>query len=155
MSYTSSQRTEVGVQRQMQFRAVFFILTSTLLMVTNVSFAETRPNALLLDGSFIHFNYDGLNPEVIVRIPFTDTSFRIQGGDEQRFPLGNEYDLRIPFNYKLTKYAELRFSSGIERIYLAQTPTNLLNSGGGVPLNSLGSAHTQQILFVFGLGFSF
>ena len=123
------------------------------------AFGEQRDKSLLLDDSYIRFNYDGLTPEVSIRIPYTDKVMRIQGGDELRFPISNYYDVKVPLSYHLTNHVTLQLTASIERIYSLQSPFDLATHGQGIPLNSLfgfGPSHsTQQLLCVFGLTFGF
>jgi hypothetical protein len=120
---------------------------------------EQANSNLLLDGSYIRFNYDGVAPEVSIRIPYVDKVFRIQGGDDNRFPLGNYYDVKVPLSYQLTKRLSFQMVPSIERIYSLQSPFDITTQGPGMPLNSLfglGASHrTQQFLFVVGLRFGF
>ena len=119
-------------------------------------FGEQANNNLLLDGSYIRFNYDGTTPEVFIRIPYVNKVLRIQGGDELRFPMDNYYDVKVPFSYQMTKRLSFKVVPSIERIYSLQSPFDIATQGHGVPLNSLGpSRQTQQLLCVFGLSFGF
>jgi hypothetical protein len=123
------------------------------------AFGEQANNNLLLDGSYIRFNYDGATPEVSIRIPYVEKVFRIQGGDDTRFPLGNYYDVKVPFSYQMTKRLSFQVIPSIERIYSLQSPFDIMTQGQGIPLNSMfgvGSTQsTQQFLCVFGLKFGF
>ena len=123
------------------------------------AFGEQNDKSLLLGGSYIRFNYDGSTPEVSIRIPYTDTVMRIQGGDEFRFPMSNFYDVKVPLSYRMTNHLTIQLTTSIERIYSLQSPFDLATRGQGIPLNSLfgfGPSHsTQQLLCVFGLSFGF
>ena len=120
---------------------------------------EQAKNNLLLDGSYIQFNYDGMTPEVSIRIPYVNKVLRFQGGDELRFPLGNHYDVKVPLSYQMTKQLSFQVIASIERIYSLQSPFDIATQGQGIPLNSLfgfgPSSRTQQLLCVFGLSFVF
>ena len=126
-----------------------------LLSLTNV-FADQGYNNLLLDGSYLRFNYDGGVPEVLIRIPYVDKVMRIQGGEELRLPMSYYYDVKIPLRYQFTSQFSMQFTAYVERIYPMQSP--YANGGAGVPLNSLfgfGAQNTQQLLGIFSLSFSF
>ena len=122
-------------------------------------FGEQANNNLLLDGSFIRFNYDGMTPEVSIRIPYVNKVLRIQGGDELRVPMGNHYDVKVPLSYQITNRLSFQVIASIERIYSLQSPFDIATQGQGIPLNSLfgfgPSHHTQQLLCVVGLSFGF
>ena len=122
-------------------------------------FGQQANNNLLLDGSFIRFNYDGMTPEVSIRIPYVNKVLRIQGGDELRVPMGNYYDVKVPLSYQMTNHLSFQVITSIERIYSLQTPFDIATQGQGIPLNSLfgfgPSHHTQQLLCVFGLSVGF
>ena len=122
-------------------------------------FGEQANANLLLDGSYIRFNYDGTTPEVSVRIPYINKVVRFQGGDELRFPMGNYYDVKVPLSYPMTKHLSFQVIPSIERIYSLQSPFDIATQGQGIPLNSMfgsgPSYRTQQFLCVFGLSFSF
>ena len=149
-------RERVGPMRLSHLSA--FALLVLILSFTN-AFAEQGYNNLLLDGSYIRFNYDGAIPEVAIRIPYIDKIMRIQGGDELRFPMSNYYDVKVPLRYQFTSQFSMQMTAYIERIYPMQSPYADASGGTGFPLNSLfgfgSSHHTQQLLGVFSLTFSF
>jgi hypothetical protein len=143
-------------------RASVLIAVTCLIVLTPLTgaSAEQSYNNLLLDGSYIRFNSDGLNPEVLIRIPYFDKVVRIQGGEELRFPMSNYYDVKVPLSYRLTKRLSAQVVASIERIYSFQSPFDMAtNNSPGIPLNSMfgfGPSHnTQQLLCVFGLSFTF
>lgn len=133
-------------------------LLTLMLSLTN-AFAEQGYNNLLLDGSYLRFNYDGAVPEVLIRIPYIDKVMRIQGGEEIRFPMSYYYDVKVPFRYQFTNLFYMQLTAYIERIYPMQSPYADSSGGTGVPLNSLfgfgDSHHTQQLLGIFSFNFSF
>ena len=139
---------------------VLFLTCLIVLAALNSAFAEQSYNHLLLDGSYIRFNYDGLTPEVLIRIPYIDKVLRIQGGEELRFPMSNYYDVKVPLSFQLTKRLSAQVVTSIERIYSFQSPFDMAATNSpGIPLNSMfgfGPSHqTQHLLCVFGLSFSF
>jgi hypothetical protein len=138
---------------------VIFLTCLIVLAALTSTFAEQGYNHLLLDGSYIRFTYEGLNPEVLIRIPYIDKVMRIQGGEELRFPMRNYYDVKVPLSFQFTKRLSAQVVTSIERIYSFQSPFDMATNSPGIPLNSMfgfdSSHHTQQLLCVFGLSFSF
>jgi hypothetical protein len=134
------------------------VLLIVTMLLTDV-FAEQGYNNLLLDGSYLRFNYDGVVPEVLIRIPYIDKVMRIQGGDELRVPMSHYYDVKVPLRFQFTNFLSMQLIASIERIYPMQSPYAEATGGSGVPLNSLfglgASQRTQQFLGVFSLNFSF
>ena len=144
----------------MRLSIVSSLFTLALLILTfslTDAFAEQGYNNLLLDGSYVRFNYDGTRPEVLLRIPYIDKVMRIQGGDELRYPMSHYYDVKVPLSYQFTRQFSMQMTASIERIYPMQSPYADASGGAGVPLNSLfgASNHTQQLLGIFSLNFSF
>ena len=144
----------------MRLRVVTTVSCLTwILLSPGGAFGEQANNNLLLDGSYIRFNYDGVTPEVSIRIPYVDKVFRIQGGDDIRYPLGNFYDVKVPLSYQVTKRLSFQVIPSIERIYSLQSPFDMVTQGQGIPLNSMfgvgPTQRTQQFLCVFGFRFGF
>ena len=143
----------------MRLPILFIVSLLVLILSFSDAFADPGYNNLLLDGSYIRFNYDGGVPEVLIRIPYLEKVLRIQGGDELRLPMSHYYDVKIPLRYQLTSQFSMQMTASIERIYPMQTPYADASGGLGVPLNSLfgsgASHHTQQLLGVFSLTFAF
>jgi hypothetical protein len=133
------------------------VLLIVTMLLTDV-FAEQGYNNLLLDGSYLRFNYDGVVPEVLIRIPYIDKVMRIQGGDELRVPMSHYYDVKVPLRFQFTSLFSMQLTASIERIYPMQSPLADATGGVGIPLDSLrlgGSQRTQQFLGVFSLNFNF
>jgi hypothetical protein len=143
----------------MRFSFLCVLVLLTLVLSLTDAFADQGYKNLLLDGSFVRFNYDGTVPEVLIRIPYFDKVMRIQGGDELRFPMSYYYDVKVPLRYQFTNQFSMQMTASIERIYSMQSPYADASGGAGVPLNSLfgfgASNHTQQFLGIFSLNFSF
>ncbi len=137
-----------------------FCILALLVLILSVTdaFADQGYNNLLLDGSYIRFNYDGVVPEVLIRIPYIDKVMRIQGGDELRYPMRHYYDVKVPLRFQFTSRFAMQMTASVERIYSMQSPYGDASGGAGIPLNSLfgfGAQNTQQFLGVFSLTFSF
>jgi len=143
----------------MRLSILFVVALLALTLSLTDAFADQGYNNLLLEGSFVRFNYDGTVPEVLIRIPYLDKVMRIQGGDELRFPMSYYYDVKVPLRYQFTSQFSMQMTAYIERIYPMQSPYADASAGSGVPLNSLfgfgSSHHTQQLLGIFSLNFSF
>ena len=140
--------------------SVLLVLALLMMALTLTdAFADQGYKNLLLDGSYVRFNYDGTRPEVLIRIPYIDKVMRIQGGDELRLPMSYYYDVKVPLSYQFTRQFSMQMTASIERIYPMQSPYADASGGAGVPLNSLfgfgASNHTQQFLGIFSLNFSF
>ncbi len=143
----------------MRLSILFVVALLALTLSLTDAFADQGYKNLLLDGSLVRFNYDGTVPEVLIRIPYIDKVMRIQGGDELRFPMSYYYDVKVPLRYQFTNQFSMQMTAYIERIYPMQSPYADASGGSGVPLNSLfgfgSSHHTQQLLGIFSLNFSF
>jgi len=144
----------------MRGTVAYVILTLTMgavvLLLACPASAETLNGTLTHDASFIRFIYNGLQPEVMLRIPFSGNIIRIQRGDLLEFPLDPYVDVKIPLTYRFSKHWFMHLTATMERMYLIQSPVDIISHNRGVPLNSLGPNNsTQQLLLVFGLTFSF
>ena len=143
----------------MRLSILLVLALLTLALTLSDAFADQGYNNLLLDGAYLRFKYDGAFPEVLIRIPYIDKVMRIQGGDELRYPMSHYYDVKVPLSYQFTRQFSMQMTASIERIYPMQSPYADASGGAGVPLNSLfgfgASHHTQQLLGIFSLNFSF
>ena len=141
----------------MQLRLFIIAFSFTLLTAPGCYSAEVPSTDLLWDPAFIRFSYNESSPAVLIRIPFTETRFRIQTREELRAPLGRYTDMKIPLSYHFTNKVLMHLTGTMERMYLMQSPREMLNSTGwGVPLGTMyGSAQTEQVVIEFGFSMGF
>ena len=96
-----------------------------------------------------------VGPEIALRIPFAvGTSLRTQDGDELKLPLSPSVDVTLPMTYHFTSNWTAYLTGMVERIYSAQSPTEILSSGG-VPLGTISGSSTQQLSINFGITYPF
>jgi hypothetical protein len=134
---------------------IAFAITS---LVPRGSYSAEIPGTKLLpNDSLIAFNESELKPSVVIRIPFSSMRFDIQTREEFKAPLGRYVDAKIPLSYRFSNKLFLHLNGTMERVYLMQTPFEVVSGNGwGVPLSTMyGSVQTQQVVVEFGLTFGF
>jgi hypothetical protein len=137
---------------------VLMLGVSLTSLVPQGSYSAEIPHAKLVpSSSFITFNDSDLHPSVLIKIPFSGMRFDIQTREEFKAPLGRYVHAKIPLSYHLSNNLFLHLTGTMERVYLMQTPVEIVHgSGWGVPLSTMyGSVQSQQAVVEFGLTFGF
>jgi hypothetical protein len=141
----------------MRFILLLLAVSLTSFLPQGTYSAEIPQANLVPNDAFITFTTSSLNPSILIRIPFSGIRFDIRTREEFKAPLGRYVDAKIPLSYHLSNNLFFHLTGTMERVYLMQAPSEIVQGNGwGVPLSTMyGSVQSQQAVVEFGFTFGF